>query len=65
MSDVDELRASGEYLVLTPDEYVTELKAQPFPFPFPFLHPLCGGMPIDVAWSSLRLFEERVLPAFR
>jgi hypothetical protein len=28
------------------------------------LHPLCGGMPIDLAWSSLRLFEQEVMPAF-
>ena len=34
------------------------------PFPFAFFHPLCGGMPIDLAWSSLRLFEDRVRPAF-
>jgi hypothetical protein len=27
-------------------------------------HPLCGGMPIDLAWSSLHLFEHEVLPAF-
>jgi hypothetical protein len=27
------------------------------------LHPLCGGMPPDLAWSSLRLFETQVLPA--
>jgi len=58
----DALRASGQYAVLTPDEYVAELAAAPFPFAF--LHPLCGGMPPDLAWSSLRLFEERVLPAF-
>jgi hypothetical protein len=27
-------------------------------------HPMCGGMPVDLAWSSLRLFEQRVVPAF-
>jgi alkanesulfonate monooxygenase SsuD/methylene tetrahydromethanopterin reductase-like flavin-dependent oxidoreductase (luciferase family) len=26
--------------------------------------PLCGGMPMEPAWSSLRLFEREVLPAF-
>jgi alkanesulfonate monooxygenase SsuD/methylene tetrahydromethanopterin reductase-like flavin-dependent oxidoreductase (luciferase family) len=60
--DLDELRETGHYAVLTPDEYVAELKAGPFPFAL--LHPLCGGMPIDLAWSSLRLFEHEVLPAF-
>ena len=27
------------------------------------LHPLVGGMPIDEAWSSLRLYTDEVLPA--
>jgi alkanesulfonate monooxygenase SsuD/methylene tetrahydromethanopterin reductase-like flavin-dependent oxidoreductase (luciferase family) len=62
VEDVDALRAGGQYRVLTPDEYIAELRAAPFPFAF--LHPLCGGMAIDVAWSSLRLFEQEVMPAF-
>jgi alkanesulfonate monooxygenase SsuD/methylene tetrahydromethanopterin reductase-like flavin-dependent oxidoreductase (luciferase family) len=28
-------------------------------------HPLCGGMPIDLAWDGLELFEKDLLPAFR
>ncbi|CUU59261.1 Flavin-dependent oxidoreductase, luciferase family (includes alkanesulfonate monooxygenase SsuD and methylene tetrahydromethanopterin reductase) [Parafrankia irregularis] len=60
--DVDVLREAGRYRVLTPQEYIAELGAAPFPFAS--LHPLCGGMPIDLAWSSLRLFEREVLPAF-
>jgi hypothetical protein len=39
--------------------------AEASPYPFALLHPLCGGMPIELAWSSLRLFEHEVLPAFR
>jgi alkanesulfonate monooxygenase SsuD/methylene tetrahydromethanopterin reductase-like flavin-dependent oxidoreductase (luciferase family) len=62
VDDIDQLRASGQYCVLTPDEFVVELKAAPFPFAM--FHPLCGGMPPDLAWSSLRLFENEVLPAF-
>jgi alkanesulfonate monooxygenase SsuD/methylene tetrahydromethanopterin reductase-like flavin-dependent oxidoreductase (luciferase family) len=62
VKDLDELRATGLYAVLTPEGYVAELKAAPFPFAF--MHPLCGGMPIDLAWSSLRLFEHEVIPAF-
>ena len=61
-SGVDALRATGQYAVMTPDEYVEELRAAPFPFAF--FHPLCGGMPVDLAWSSLRLFEHEVRPAF-
>lgn len=62
MADVDELRASGLYAVLTPGEFVEMMADEPFPLAF--FHPLCGGMPIEVAWSSLRLFECQVLPAF-
>jgi alkanesulfonate monooxygenase SsuD/methylene tetrahydromethanopterin reductase-like flavin-dependent oxidoreductase (luciferase family) len=62
VADADALRATGQYAVLTPDEYVAELKEQPMAFAQ--LHPLCGGMPIERAWTSLRLFENEVLPAF-
>ena len=62
VDDIDELRAKGQYSVLTPDDLIAELKSAPFPFAF--FHPLCGGMPPDLAWSSLRLFETEVLPAF-
>ena len=62
VADLDELRRSGSYAVLTPDEYVHELKA--LPFPFAMLHPLCGGMPPELAWTSLRLLETEVAPAF-
>jgi hypothetical protein len=57
-----ELRRGDQYRVLTPAQFVTELKAAPTPFTQ--FHPLCGGMPMDLAWSSLRLFEREVLPAF-
>jgi len=58
----DALRATGQYDVLTPEQYIEEVRSSPLPFAL--LHPLCGGMPIDVAWSSLRLFEREVVPAF-
>jgi alkanesulfonate monooxygenase SsuD/methylene tetrahydromethanopterin reductase-like flavin-dependent oxidoreductase (luciferase family) len=62
IEDADALRAGGQYAVLTPSEYVEELRVAPFPFAF--LHPLCGGTPIELAWSSLHLFENEVMPAF-
>ena len=61
-SSVDELRASGQYRIITPAQMVDELRAMPFPFHM--FHPMCGGMPVDLAWSSLALFEKRVLPEF-
>ena len=63
VADADALRITGQYRVVTPADFVTEMKAAPFAFAQ--LHPLCGGMPPDLAWSSLRLFEREVLPAFR
>jgi hypothetical protein len=33
--------------------------------PVASFHPLCGGMPIDLARAGLKLFENEVLPAFR
>ena len=62
VADIDALRATGQYRVLTPEQFIDEQKDQPFPFAM--FHPLCGGMPIDLAWSSLHLFENEVLPAF-
>lgn len=62
VADVEALKACGLYRVITPEQMVEEQKASPFPFAM--FHPMCGGMPIDLAWSSLRLFEEKVLPAF-
>jgi alkanesulfonate monooxygenase SsuD/methylene tetrahydromethanopterin reductase-like flavin-dependent oxidoreductase (luciferase family) len=62
VDDIDELKAKGQYAVLTPDQLIAELKVAPFPFAF--FHPLCGGIPPELAWSSLRLFENEVLPAF-
>ncbi len=62
VSDVDALRKTNQYRVLTPDQFVEEQKVAPFAFAM--FHPLCGGMPPDVAWESMRLFETEVLPAF-
>ncbi|KPI00431.1 luciferase family protein [Actinobacteria bacterium OK074] len=62
VADSAALRATGQYRVLTPDQFVAEQKE--LDFPFVQFHPLCGGMPMELAWSSLRLFEREVLPAF-
>lgn len=60
-ADADELRASGKYNVLTPDELVADLTAQG-PFGFALLHPMLGGIPPELAWESLHLVEREVLP---
>lgn len=58
---VEELRAEGTYQILTPDECVERCRAMG-PFDALTLHPMCGGMPIEEAWSSIRLVAEAVIP---
>jgi alkanesulfonate monooxygenase SsuD/methylene tetrahydromethanopterin reductase-like flavin-dependent oxidoreductase (luciferase family) len=62
VADTDELRTTGNYRVITPAQMIEEQENSPFPFAM--FHPLCGGMPIELAWSSLRLIEQEVLPMF-
>jgi alkanesulfonate monooxygenase SsuD/methylene tetrahydromethanopterin reductase-like flavin-dependent oxidoreductase (luciferase family) len=57
----DELRASGMYEIVTPDEAV-DLIAQRGGVSF---KPLMGGLDPDVGWESLYLFESKVLPRLR
>jgi alkanesulfonate monooxygenase SsuD/methylene tetrahydromethanopterin reductase-like flavin-dependent oxidoreductase (luciferase family) len=62
--DVDEVRRSGVYRVVTPDECVA-LAGELGDFGTLILHPLMGGIPPDLAWESLELFEAKVLPRLR
>ena len=58
---LDELKRSGVYRVVTPDECVAlagEVGAL-------VLHPLMGGMPPALGWQSLELFAAEVLPRLR
>jgi alkanesulfonate monooxygenase SsuD/methylene tetrahydromethanopterin reductase-like flavin-dependent oxidoreductase (luciferase family) len=61
VTDVDVLRGTGQYRVVTPDELVDELRAKG-EFGFALFHPLMGGIPPEIGWQSLRLFEAEVLP---
>ncbi len=56
-----ELRQSGVYRVLTPAECVALARESGHVI----LHPLMGGMPPELGWESLRLFESEVLPEIR
>jgi alkanesulfonate monooxygenase SsuD/methylene tetrahydromethanopterin reductase-like flavin-dependent oxidoreductase (luciferase family) len=58
---IDELRETGQYRVLTPEQLIDELKAGG-PFASATMHPMMGGIPPVVAWESLRLVEEEVIP---
>jgi alkanesulfonate monooxygenase SsuD/methylene tetrahydromethanopterin reductase-like flavin-dependent oxidoreductase (luciferase family) len=58
---IDALRKEGKYLVLTPDECVARAESQGPQCAF-VLYPLCGGTPPELAWQSLELYADRVLP---
>lgn len=60
LGDADELRASGRYRVVTPDELVAELVDDPMSLIV--LNPMMGGIGPDLAWESLRLVEREVMP---
>ncbi|HVN85567.1 MAG TPA: LLM class flavin-dependent oxidoreductase [Candidatus Binatia bacterium] len=55
---IDDVRTSGVYRVVTPDECVALAKE----CGRVLLHPLMGGIPPELGWESLRLFERKVLP---
>jgi alkanesulfonate monooxygenase SsuD/methylene tetrahydromethanopterin reductase-like flavin-dependent oxidoreductase (luciferase family) len=57
-TDADELRTSGRYLVLTPDEAV-ELAGRRGALT---LKPLMGGMDPDLGWAGLELAASSVVP---
>ena len=59
-ADVAELRARNQYRILTPEEYRAELDALDEE-PVPLLHPMVGGIPPELAWRHLRLFEATFL----
>jgi alkanesulfonate monooxygenase SsuD/methylene tetrahydromethanopterin reductase-like flavin-dependent oxidoreductase (luciferase family) len=60
--DIATLRARGRYLVLTPQECIDRARDQGGAIA---INPLTGGIPGAVAWKSLRLLKEEVLPALR
>ncbi len=60
VGSIEQLRAEGRYEIITPDECLARIRDSGGGYA-PLLHPLVGGVPVDRAWASLRLFVERVL----
>lgn len=54
------LRDAGTYEILTPEQCRERMAALDRPWR-PILHLLAGGIPVDRAWRSLRLFVDEVL----
>ncbi len=62
VEDPDELRMSGSYRVVTPEECIEILKPLGSKAEV-HLYPLLGGMDPEIGWESLRLFHAEVMPA--
>jgi alkanesulfonate monooxygenase SsuD/methylene tetrahydromethanopterin reductase-like flavin-dependent oxidoreductase (luciferase family) len=58
---IDDVRKSGVYRVVTPDECLALANETGRII----LHPLMGGMPPQLGWQGLKLFESKVLPRIR
>jgi alkanesulfonate monooxygenase SsuD/methylene tetrahydromethanopterin reductase-like flavin-dependent oxidoreductase (luciferase family) len=58
VKSVEEVRSTGAYLVVTPDECVALAKR----FNNFSLNPLMGGLDPEFAWKSVKLFVEKVMP---
>jgi alkanesulfonate monooxygenase SsuD/methylene tetrahydromethanopterin reductase-like flavin-dependent oxidoreductase (luciferase family) len=57
--DIDQLRAGGQHLIVTPEECVELVRADGVVV----LHPLCGGIDPAIGWESLHLVANEVMPA--
>jgi hypothetical protein len=62
--DTDALRETGRYPVMTPDELVTKIEQRGGNITVMF-HPMAGGAEPDLAWQSLQLIEDKVIPSLR
>ncbi len=63
-TSVDDLKASPQYVVGTPDQVWERIQAVPAQGGVVF-NPLAGGLPAKLAWESLELFAAKVLPRMR
>jgi alkanesulfonate monooxygenase SsuD/methylene tetrahydromethanopterin reductase-like flavin-dependent oxidoreductase (luciferase family) len=55
---VEDVWSSGVYRIVTPDECLALARE----VGNVTLHPLMGGMPVEMGWESLELFADEVLP---
>ena len=61
LGSVDELRAGGAYQIVTPEQCIAIAEGLGDEGHL-ILRPLFGGTEPEVAWASLRLFENEVMP---
>lgn len=63
--DLQTLRATGMYAVVTPDDAVTLVRAAEKDNRSVNFKPMMGGLSPEMAWESLELFATKVLPTIR
>ena len=63
-TNLDDLKASSQIVVGTPDEVLAIAQEVP-PMGALTFNPLAGGLPPEVSWASLELFASDVLPRLR
>lgn len=59
----DDLRQSEAYRLFTPEELIEYCREKPESHLL--MHPMCGGIVPEIAWQSLTLFAEKVVPTLR
>jgi alkanesulfonate monooxygenase SsuD/methylene tetrahydromethanopterin reductase-like flavin-dependent oxidoreductase (luciferase family) len=59
VATVEDVRRAGRYRIFTPGEAADHIRSHGTLA----LHPLCGGAPPELGWSTLRLVEEEVIPS--
>lgn len=58
VNSIDDIKASKRFEIITPEQCLKRL--QDDPKTTIVLHPLAGGIPLERAWQSLRLFKQTV-----
>ena len=58
---VEELRKENIYEIITPDEAIGFARERGSMI----LHPMCGGISTDVAWETMHMYVDKVLPALK
>ncbi|MET0985891.1 MAG: LLM class flavin-dependent oxidoreductase [Steroidobacteraceae bacterium] len=65
VDDIEALKATGAYYVVTPDECVALFNRVRAAGKHIAFNPMCGGLHPDIAWQSLELMAQAVLPRLR
>lgn len=61
---IEELRDSGRYLILSPEQCIAKIREVGDGF-VAVLHPLAGGIPLERAWRCFELYRDEVLAPLR